>query len=73
MQNSLLYQRTLISPHGDKEQIDQCMAGKIEQIFSSMTPFERETVVRSLGLLNDAVAKVGCCGASRKNNVVCCN
>lgn len=55
------------------EQIDQYMAGKLEQIFSSMTPFERETVARSLGLLNEAVAKVGCCGASRKNNVVCCN
>lgn len=55
------------------EQIDQYMAGKIEQIFSAMTPFERETVVRSLGLLNEAVAKVGCCGAPRKKNVVCCN
>lgn len=54
-------------------QIDRYMADKIEQIFSSMTPFEREAVVRSLGLLNEAVAKVGCCGAPRKNNVVCCN
>jgi DNA-binding MarR family transcriptional regulator len=55
------------------EQIDQYMAGKIEQIFSSMTPFERETVVRTLGLLNEAVDKVGCCGVPRKDNVVCCN
>lgn len=37
--------------------IDTYMAGRIEDIFSSMTPFERETVIRSLGLLNDAVAK----------------
>jgi hypothetical protein len=49
------------------------MADKIEQIFSSMTPFERETVVRSLGLLNEAVAKVGCCGGVSKNNIACCN
>lgn len=55
------------------EQIDRYMADKIEQIFSAMTPFERETVVRSLGLLNEAVAKVGHCGMPRKKNVACCN
>lgn len=55
------------------EQIDRYMADKIEQIFSTMTPFERETVVSSLGLLNEAVAKVEYCGMPRKNNVACCN
>jgi DNA-binding MarR family transcriptional regulator len=42
-------------------QIDRYMHGKIEQIFSSMTPFERETVISSLGLLNEAITKAGCC------------
>ena len=55
------------------EQIDRYMADKIEEIFSSMTPFERETVVGSLGLLNEALEKVGCCGEPRKNNIACCN
>jgi len=41
--------------------IDKYMEEKIEQIFSSMTPFERETVTRSLGLLNEAVVRTGCC------------
>jgi DNA-binding MarR family transcriptional regulator len=41
--------------------IDKYMEEKIEQIFSSMTPFERETVTRSLGLLNEAVFRAGCC------------
>jgi len=39
------------------EQIDRYMAAKIERIFSFMTPFERETVIRSLGLMNEAVAR----------------
>lgn len=41
--------------------IDSYMAERIEQIFSSMTGFERETVTRSLSLLNEAVARIGCC------------
>lgn len=55
------------------EQIDRYMADKIEQIFSAMTPFERETVVSALGLLNEAVARVGCSAESRRNNIACCN
>lgn len=39
------------------ERIDGYMGRKIEQIFSTLTPFERETVVRSLGLLNEALVK----------------
>lgn len=53
--------------------IDSYMADRIEQIFSSMSPFERETVIRSLGLLNEAVAKVGCCGPQTDKNIACCN
>lgn len=52
--------------------IDRHMAGKIEQIFAAMTAFERETVIRSLELLNEAVAKSGCCGVVQKDNVACC-
>lgn len=53
--------------------IDAYMAGKIEDIFSSMTAFERETVVRSLGLLNDAVAKAAETGDRREGVIACCN
>jgi DNA-binding MarR family transcriptional regulator len=41
--------------------IDNYMTQKIEHIFSSLTLFERETVTRSLGLLNEAVVRTGCC------------
>jgi DNA-binding MarR family transcriptional regulator len=52
-------------------QIDQYMSDRIERIFSSMTPFERETVIRSLGLLNEAVSKVSC--SQHPNTIACCN
>jgi DNA-binding MarR family transcriptional regulator len=55
------------------KRIDRYMAEKIELIFSFMTPFEQETVIRSLGLLNGAIAKAGCCNGSQKNNIACCN
>lgn len=42
------------------ERIDGYMADRIDQIFSGMTPFERETVIRSLGLLNEAVNRITC-------------
>lgn len=54
------------------EQIDGYMAAKITQIFSAMTPFERETVVSSLGLLNEAVAKAGSFCGKPDNKVACC-
>lgn len=41
--------------------IDRYMNKKIELLFSSMTPFERETVCRSLGLLNEALTRAKCC------------
>ncbi len=37
--------------------IDRVMASYYDEIFSHMTPFERETVIRSLRLLNEAMAK----------------
>ena len=40
------------------EKIDLNMTRKIEQIFSFMTPFERETINRSFDLLNGALLKV---------------
>lgn len=49
--------------------IDNYMAAHIDHIFSSMTHFEQETVIRSLGLLNDALAKSGCCGVSHKTKL----
>lgn len=54
------------------EQIDRYMSKKLEQIFAGMTPFERDVVVRSLGLLNEAVAKAGCCGVSQDKKIACC-
>lgn len=54
------------------ERIDHYMADRIELMFSSMTLFERDTVVRSLGLLNNALTQTGCCGVSRKENIACC-
>jgi DNA-binding MarR family transcriptional regulator len=53
------------------EQIDRYMAAKLEQIFSSLTSFERETVVKSLGLLNEAVARSDCC-TQRDKTIACC-
>lgn len=54
------------------EQIDRYMATKLEQIFSFLTTFERETVVRSLGLLNEAVAKAGCCCTPEDDKLASC-
>ncbi len=54
-----------------KEKIDLYMTAKIEQIYSTMTPFEREAVTRSLELLNTAVAKAGD-GLADKNKIACC-
>jgi DNA-binding MarR family transcriptional regulator len=52
-----------LTGHGEQvlQQIDRYMEARIELLFSGMTSFERETAVRSLGLLNEAIARVGCC------------
>ena len=54
------------------KQIDIYMEAKIEQIFATMSEFERGTVIASLGLLNKAVAKVGCCCVEPGINVAGC-
>lgn len=52
--------------------IDQFMADRIEQIFSSMTSFERETVIRSLELLNSALTGPACCEVLKDSKVANC-
>ena len=41
--------------------IDRLMNSYFDRILSHMTDFERETVIRSLKLLNEAIAKSNCC------------
>jgi DNA-binding MarR family transcriptional regulator len=53
-------------------QIDLYMAARIEGIFSSLTSFERDTVVRSLALLNEALVRASN-GNSQEKNIACCN
>ncbi len=53
------------------EQIDRYLAERLEWTFSSLTPFERDTVVRSLGLLNEALAQAGC-GTRRNPTIAYC-
>jgi DNA-binding MarR family transcriptional regulator len=54
------------------ERIDRFMATRIEQIFSSMTAFERETVIGALGLLNDALTTSVCSGQQSDKKDACC-
>jgi DNA-binding MarR family transcriptional regulator len=54
------------------EKIDRYLADRIERIFSHMSCFERETVIRSLGLLNEAVARAGD-GSPHGGKIACCN
>lgn len=54
------------------EKIDRYMAARLERVFGGMTSFERETVVRSLGLLNEAVAKAGDADAGLGGTIACC-
>lgn len=63
-----------LTPAGEEVmgRIDSYMADKIERIFSTMSDFERETVVRSLGLLNSALAKTDCCGIRQNVKIACC-
>jgi DNA-binding MarR family transcriptional regulator len=52
--------------------IDQYMAEKIEQIFAFMSPFERDSVVRSLDLLNSAIIKATSCCPAPANKIAFC-
>lgn len=54
------------------EKIDSYMAGRLEKVFACMSDFERETVVRSLGLLNEAMVRAGESGGGQEGIVVCC-
>jgi DNA-binding MarR family transcriptional regulator len=51
--------------------IDLFMTGKIDQLFTVMTPFERQVVTRSLGLLNEKIAGVAPLTPAGKT-VACC-
>ncbi|MBC8018600.1 MAG: MarR family transcriptional regulator [Verrucomicrobia bacterium] len=53
-------------------QIDRYMTRRLDQIFDGMSVFERETVVRSLGLLNEAVSRAGEAGSRQEGVVACC-
>ena len=63
-----------LTPAGEEvmERIDRYMADRIERLFSTMTAFERESVIRSLQLLNEALAKTDCCGVAQDKNIACC-
>ena len=54
------------------EKIDRYMAERIGALFGQMSGFEQETVTRSLGLLNQALARVGEAEAGRKETIACC-
>jgi DNA-binding MarR family transcriptional regulator len=54
------------------EKIDRYMAERLGQVFACMSDFERETVVRSLGLLNEAVARAGEAGSRQEGSIACC-
>jgi DNA-binding MarR family transcriptional regulator len=55
------------------EKIDGYMATTVERIFSHMSDFERETVARSLELLNEAVARAGDDASQQEGKIACGN
>ncbi len=63
-----------LTPAGEEvmTRIDRYMAEKIERIFSTMSPFEKESVIRSLQLLNEALARTDCCGVRQNKHIACC-
>lgn len=52
--------------------IDSYMAVQLGKIFGTMTMFESETVIRSLQLLNGAMAKINEAGAKPGGMIACC-
>lgn len=54
------------------EKIDGYMAARLEGVFGRMSPFERETVVRSLGLLNKALIEAAQGTANQEGIIACC-
>ena len=63
-----------LTPDGTKvlEKIDTFMAKRLEGILGGMTTFERETVIRSLGLLNEAIAKTAQVTTNEGGLIACC-
>lgn len=63
-----------LTPAGRKvlEKIDDYMAARLKRIFARLSPFERETVVRSLGLLNEAIAQATQDAMGQKGSFACC-
>jgi DNA-binding MarR family transcriptional regulator len=54
------------------DRIDTYMAGRIDTVFARMSPFEQETVTRSLGLLNQALSSAGEADAGKEGQFACC-
>lgn len=54
------------------EKIDGYMGLRLERIFGRMSSFERETVVRSLGLLNEALIETAQGAGNREGVIACC-
>lgn len=54
------------------ERIDSFMSAKLEKIFYHMSAFERETVVRSLGLLNEALTRAVQKNDNQEGIIACC-
>ncbi len=54
------------------EKIDGFMAARLEGVFGQMTSFERETVVRSLGLLNEALIRTARESVNQEGTIACC-
>lgn len=53
-------------------QIDSYMTKQLDHIFGGMSLFERETVVRSLGLLNNAVNRCPEVDFKQEGVIACC-
>jgi len=53
-------------------QVDLYMRERLDRIFAGMSLFEREIVVKSLGLLNEAVTKAGAAGSRQEGTIACC-
>jgi DNA-binding MarR family transcriptional regulator len=54
------------------EKIDRYMSGRLERVFAGMSDFERETVVRSLGVLNEAIIQAAREASGREGTIACC-
>lgn len=54
------------------EKIDGYMAARLERVFGRMSTFEHETVVRSLGLLNEALIEAAQSTTNQEGAVACC-